>query len=412
MNTEKQNKTGLLLIFITLLIDCIGIGIIIPVIPKLLQEIGSFSISEAAKWGGFLVSSYALAQFFFAPVIGNLSDKYGRKPIIIIALLGLGADYVFQAVSPTLALLFVGRIIGGICGASFTTASAYIADVSTSEKRAQNFGMIGIAFGLGFIIGPLIGGIVGEFGSRIPFWVAAGISLVNAILCILFLPESLDKSLRRPFNIKKANPFGALSEMRKYPLVISLMVPLFLLYLASHAVQSNWNFYTKFKFGWDEKMVGISLAVVGVCVSIVQGGLIRIVIPKIGEKKSIIYGFGLYFVGMLLFALADQGYMMFIFTAVYCLGGISGPALQSVMSGSMPANEQGALSGAMTSIMSLTAIIGPIIMNGIFSYFTDKNAPIILPGAPMLFGAFLILLATLIVYPLFKRALNKIEKSK
>lgn len=407
MITEKQNKTGLILIFITLLIDCIGIGLIIPVFPSLLKEIGHMSLSESSKWGGFLVTAYALAQFVFGPVIGNLSDRFGRKPIIILSLLGLGADYVFQALSPTLTLLFVGRILGGICGASFTTASAYIADVSTPEKRAQNFGMIGIAFGLGFIIGPLIGGLVGTMGPRVPFWVAACISLVNALLCLFFLPESLDKSLRRPFNILRANPLGALLHIKKYPLVMALMIPLFLLYLASHAVQSNWAFYTAYKFHWNESMLGISLAVVGICIAFVQGGLIRVVVPKLGEKKSIIVGFALYFIGMLLFALATEGYMMFIFTAVYCLGGICGPALQSIMAGSIPANEQGELSGAMTSVMSLTSIFGPLIMNGLFAYFTSDKAPVILPGAPMLLGSLLILIATIIIYPLFKKALIK-----
>lgn len=401
--TNANTNRPLTLIFITLLIDVIGFGIIIPIIPKLLENMGGYSISEASSIGAWMIFAFAFPQFIFSPIMGNLSDRYGRRPILLLSLLGLGLDYVFHALAPTLGMLVIGRIIAGVCGASFTTASSYIADISSPEKRAQNFGLIGVAFGVGFILGPVIGGFASELGTRAPFWVAAGLSFANCILCYFMLPESLDKSLRRKFEWKRANPVGTLIHLRKYHSVLKLMVPLFLLYLASHAVQSNWPYYTKYKFGWDEKMVGLSLGMVGLMVAIVQGGLIRIIIPKFGNKKSIQYGFFLYFLGMLLFALANQSWMMFAFTAVYCLGGISGPALQGEMSLSVPANEQGELSGGMTSIMSITAIIGPLIMNNLFAAFSGEKAIAELPGAPMFLGAFLIIVAFVWVWLLYRK---------
>lgn len=401
--TNTSSNRPLTLIFITLLIDVIGFGIIIPIIPKLLENMGGYTVSEASSIGAWMIFAFAFPQFIFSPIMGNLSDRYGRRPILLLSLLGLGLDYVFHALAPTLGLLVLGRIIAGVCGASFTTASSYIADISSPEKRAQNFGLIGVAFGVGFILGPVIGGFAAEISTRAPFWVAAGLSFTNCILCYFMLPESLDKSLRRKFDWKRANPVGTLIHLRKYNSVLKLMVPLFLLYLASHAVQSNWPYYTKYKFGWDEKMIGLSLGMVGLMVAIVQGGLIRIIIPKLGNRKSIQYGFFLYFLGMLLFALANQTWMMFAFTAVYCLGGISGPALQGEMSLSVPANEQGELSGGMTSIMSITAIIGPLIMNNLFAAFSGENAIAELPGAPMFLGAFFIIVAFIWVWLMYRK---------
>lgn len=389
-----QNRP-LTLIFITLLIDVIGIGIIIPILPSLISQIGHMNLSQAASWGGFLIFAYAAAQFLFAPVMGALSDQFGRRPVLIIALIGLGIDYVFHAVAPTLGLLFIGRIFAGMCGASFTTASAYIADISTPEKRAHNFGLIGVAFGVGFILGPVIGGFAGMVNARFPFWIAAILSLLNAALCYFLLPESLDHAHRRKFEWKRANPTGTLLELRKFPVVLGLLFPLFLLYLASHAVQSNWPFYTMYKFHWNEKMVGLSLGLVGIMIAVVQGGLIRIIVPKLGEKRAILVGFGLYFVGMLAFALATNTVMMMSFILIYTLGGICGPALQSIMAAQVPNNQQGELNGGMTSMFAVTSIIGPLMMNGLFYFFTGDKAPIELPGAPMLLGAFLILIATI-----------------
>lgn len=408
MQTQNTYKRSLTLIFITLLVDVIGIGIIIPIIPKLLETLGNYTVSEASAVGAWMVVAFALPQFLFSPIMGGLSDRYGRRPVLIIALLGLGVDFVFHALAPTVSLLFVGRILAGICGASFTTASSYIADISTPEKRAQNFGLIGVAFGVGFILGPIIGGIAGDWHVRAPFWVAAGLSLVNALLCVFLLPESLDKSHRRKFEWKRANPIGTLVHLKQYPKVVQLMIPLFLLYLASHAVQSNWSYYTSYKFKWSPNMIGLSLGVVGLMVAIVQGGLIRVIVPKLGNEKSIQTGFFLYCLGMLLFALANSTWMMFAFTGVYCLGGIAGPALQSEMSLAVPANAQGELSGGMTSIMSLTSIFGPLVMNNLFAVCSGKNAIVELPGAPMLLGALLIMIAFVLVWSIYRKN-NKLK---
>jgi DHA1 family tetracycline resistance protein-like MFS transporter len=387
---QKSGNKALLFIFITILIDVIGIGIIIPVVPKLIQHLTGEGLSEASKYGGWLMFSYAIMQFLFSPILGGLSDRFGRRPILLISLLGLGLDYIFMAFAPTIAWLFLGRILAGISGASFTTASAYIADISTPEKRAQNFGLVGAAFGVGFIIGPVIGGICSQWGTHVPFLVAAGFSLLNFIYGFFILPESLKPELRRKFEWKRANPIGSLLNLKRYPMVIGLVSTLVFLYLAGKSVESTWTYYTMLKFDWNEKWVGYSLGVVGILVAIVQGGLIRTVIPKLGAKKAIFIGLPLLIIGLVLFAFASKGWMMMAFLVPYCLGGIAGPALQGVISNQVPANEQGELQGALTSLMSLTSIIGPLIMNYLFSFFTTDSAPIYFPGAPYLAGAILL----------------------
>ena len=393
---KKQAAIGF--IFITMLIDITGWGIIIPVIPKLIAELIHGDISEAAKYGGWLTFAYAITQFVCAPLIGNLSDKYGRRPIILISLFAFALDYLLLAFSPTIVWLFVGRIIAGLTGASITTASAYIADVSTPENRAKNFGMIGAAFGLGFIIGPVLGGLLGQYGSRVPFYAAAVLCLLNFLYGYFILPESLSKENRRAFEWKRANPIGALLNLKKYPSLIGLILAIFLLYVGSHAVHSNWSFFTMYRFGWDEKMVGISLGVVGLLVGLVQGGLVRITSPRLGNQKSIYWGLSLYTIGMLLFAFATQSWMMFAFLVPYCLGGIAGPALQSEVSGKVPANEQGEIQGTLASLMSASAIIGPPMMTNTFYFFTHDEAPFQLPGAPFILGGFLMLVSTILAY--------------
>jgi MFS transporter, DHA1 family, tetracycline resistance protein len=402
MNQNKK-QAAIGFIFITMLIDIIGLGIIIPVIPKLIKELIHGDISEAAKYGGWLLFAYAITQFIFSPLIGNLSDKYGRRPVILISLFGFSLDYLLLAFSPTITWLFVGRIIAGITGASITTASAYIADISTPESRAKNFGLIGAAFGLGFIIGPVIGGFLGQYGARIPFYAAAVLCLLNFLYGLFILPESLDQEHRRDFSWKRANPVGAILSLKKYPTLIGLIVATFILYVASHAVQSNWSYFTIYKFGWDEKMVGISLGVVGLLVGVVQGGLIRWINPKLGNQKSIYIGILLYALGMFLFAFASQGWMMFAFLVPYCLGGISGPALQSVISEQVPANEQGEIQGTLTSLMSASAIIGPPMMSYLFYFFTHKEAPFQFAGAPFILGGFLMLVSAVLAYFSFKK---------
>jgi len=404
---KKSKKSAAIgFIFITLLIDITGWGIIIPVVPKLIEELIHADISEAAKYGGWLSFAYAFTQFIFSPLVGNLSDKFGRRPIILISLLGFTIDYIFLALSPTIWWLFVGRIIAGITGASVTTASAYIADVSTDEDRAKNFGMIGAAFGLGFIIGPVIGGVLGHYGSRIPFYAAAVLCLLNFLYGLFILPESLDKKNRREFEWKRANPVGSFKFLKKHPEISALTTALILIYIAGHAVQSNWSFFTMYKFGWTERMVGISLGVVGLLVGLVQGVLIRWINPKIGDRKSIYYGLMLYAFGMLLYAFATEGWMMLAFTVPYCLGGICGPALQSVITKSVQPNEQGELQGALTSLMSATSIIGPPLMTNLFYYFTHDEAPFQFAGAPFFLAFILMVISILIIYSAFNK--NKI----
>ncbi|MGV3538412.1 MAG: TCR/Tet family MFS transporter, partial [Rufibacter sp.] len=290
---------------------------------------------------------------------------------------------------PTITWLFIARVIAGITGASMTTATAYIADVSTPEKRAQNFGMMGAAFGLGFIIGPVIGGELGQFGARVPFYAAAGLTLLNWLYGFFMLPESLPPDQRRPFQLKRANPVGSLLHLRRYPVIAGLVGALIFIYIAAHSTQSTWNYVTMEKFGWDEKMVGRSLGFVGLMVAIVQGGLIRIINPKLGHKRSVYFGLAFYAVGFLLFAFAPVGWLMFVFLIPYCLGGIAGPAIQGIISTQVPGNEQGELQGGLTSMVSATSIVGPPLMTYLFAYFTSKSAPVYFPGAPFLMGAVL-----------------------
>ena len=399
--SQKQGAIGF--IFITMLIDITGWGIIIPVIPKLIQELIHGDISEAAKIGGWLTFAYAITQFVFAPLVGNLSDKFGRRPIILISLFAFSMDYLLLAFAPTITWLFIGRIIAGLTGASITTASAYIADVSTPENRAKNFGMIGAAFGLGFIIGPVIGGLLGQYGSRVPFYAAAILCLLNFLYGYFILPESLSKENRREFDIKRANPIGAFMSLKKYPQLIGLVISIFLLYVASHAVHSNWSYFTMYQFHWDEKMVGISLGVVGLLVGIVQGVLIRWINPKLGNEKSIYVGMALYAIGMLLFAVATESWMMFVFLIPYCLGGIAGPAMQAVISSQVPANEQGEIQGTLSSLMSASAIIGPPMMSTVFYFFTHKEAPFQFAGAPFVLASVLMIVSTVIAYVSYKK---------
>ena len=391
-----KNKSGVLFILITILIDCIGFGIIIPIMPSLIKQLTGGSLSDASRYGGLLLVSYSVMQFIFSPVLGSLSDKLGRRPILLISIFGLGLDYIFLAFAPTITWLFIGRIFAGISGASITTASAYIADVSLPEKRAQNFGLIGAAFGLGFIIGPVIGGFFSQYGIRIPFMIAAGLSLVNWLYGYFILPESLKVENRRNFEWKRANPIGALKQIKKYPALIGLLGSLLILYLAAQSTQSIWSYYTIEKFNWNSTWVGYSLGFVGITVALVQGGLIRVIIPKIGNKKSIQIGLILYVIGFASFALASSGWMMFAFIVPYALAGITGPAIQGILSTQIPPNQQGELQGIMTALMSLASIFGPLIMTYLFFYFTRHDTPFYFPGAPFVLAALLTCVAIII----------------
>ncbi|MBI1344608.1 MAG: MFS transporter [Terrimonas sp.] len=400
MATQKKAAIGF--IFITLLIDVTGFGIIIPVIPELISHMLHIPVNEASKYGGWLTAAYAVMQFICAPALGNLSDKYGRRPVLLFSLFGFGIDYIILAVAPSYGWLFVGRVIAGITGASFSTASAYIADISTAETRAKNFGMIGAAFGAGFILGPALGGLLGEIDTRAPFYAAAALAFINWLYGYFVLPESLPVEKRRAFDWKTIIPGVSLIKLKRYPAIIGLFFSFFFIYLAAHAVQSNWSFYTIYRFHWSEGMVGISLAVVGLLVGIVQGGLIRFINPKLGNKRSVYWGLILYAIGMLLFGLANQGWMMFVFLLPYCLGGIAGPALQAIMAEHVPGNEQGELQGALTSIMSITSIFGPIIMTSLFSYFTLPKAPLHVPGISFYLGSLFMIISAFVAYYVLK----------
>ncbi len=393
---SPKRPAALAFIFVTILIDVIGLGVCIPVFPKLIEQLTGLGVSQAASYAGWLTFAYAAAQFGFAPIIGGLSDRFGRRPVLLASLLGLGCDYVFLALAPSIGWLFVGRIIAGITGASFTTATAYIADVSPPEKRAQNFGLVGAAFGLGFIIGPVLGGFVARFGPRMPFLVSAALSLGNFLYGLFLVPESLPVSQRRPFEWARANAIASLRRLGKYPQIIGLVVALVLLYLAGSATQSVWTFYGVLKFKWTEDLIGYSLGVVGVGALVVQGGLVRVAIPKLGAARAVVIGLLFYMLGFVLYAFAAQSWMMFAITGIYCLGGLAGPALQGSISSQVPPTEQGELQGALTSLISATGVVGPLLMTSLFTWFTRPAAPVYFPGMPFLVGGGLTLLALLV----------------
>ena len=400
MKANRQAAIGF--IFVTLFIDTMGFGLIIPVMPSLIRQLTGVSTNEASRYGAWLLVAYALTSFACSPIVGNLSDRFGRRPVLLTSLLGFGVDYCFLAFAPSYGWLFVGRVIAGMTGASFTTATAYIADISNAENRAKNFGMVGAAFGLGFIIGPALGGLVAGWGLRAPFYAAAILCLLNCAYGYFLLPESLPKENRRSFEWKRANPLGSLRFLFKHPEIGGLALSFFLIYMAAQSVQGNWSFFTMYRFNWSEKMVGISLAVVGLLIAVVQAVLTRVINPRLGNEKSIYLGLSLYTLGLVLFAFANQSWMMFAFLVPYCLGGIAGPSLQATVSGKVPSNEQGELQGALTSLASLTTILGPLIMNNLFTYFTT-SAPIHFPGVSFLLGALFMLASIIIAWSVLAR---------
>ncbi len=395
---QSNRKAAINFIFITLLLDVTGFGIIIPVLPQLLSEMNGIDINEASTYGGYLLFAFAIAQFIFAPVLGNLSDQYGRRKVILVSLFGFSIDYLILALAPTYAWLLAGRIIAGIAGSSYTTASAYIADISTDKDRSKNFGMIGAAFGMGFVIGPLIGGLLGEVSLRLPFWVAAILTMLNFLYGYFILPESLSLENRRKFDWRRANPVGSLKQLSKYKSISILMVAFFFLHLGSHAVQSNWTYFTMFLLDWGEGMVGFSLAFVGILVGVVQAGLAQKTADLWGLNRTVYYGFGLYTIGMFLFAFANQTWMMYVFLIPYCLGGIAMPNLNALMTSQVDPKEQGELQGGLTSLISITTIIGPLVMTWIFFYFTKEDTSIFFPGSAFFLGGILMLISFILTY--------------
>ncbi|WP_158826121.1 TCR/Tet family MFS transporter [Mucilaginibacter lacusdianchii] len=407
MNQPAQSKrpAALGFIFITIFIDVLGLGIIIPVLPELLQKLGHINNSTATQYSGYLTFAYASMQFLFSPVLGNLSDRYGRRPVLLGSLFGFGVDYLFMAFAPTIWWLFIGRIIAGITGASNTTATAYIADVSTGDKRAANFGLVGAATGLGFVLGIGLGGYLGAIHIKLPFIIAAGLAFFNALYGLFVLPESLAPENRRPFQWKRANPIVSLRRLGLYPAITGLVSAFTLVYIAQKAIESVLPFFLVEKFHWSLNSISSLGIFIGALLISIQGFLIRIIIPKFGQEKSIVSGLLFYAIGLALISFANHGWQMYLYMIPYCLGGISGPALQGLITSQVPANEQGELQGALTSLVSVTTIIGPLLMTSLFSHFTDKHlSALYFPGAPYLAGAILMLISTFIAMRNFRNA--------
>ncbi len=400
-------QKSMVFILLVVLLDTIGFGIIAPVLPQLISEMTGETLGEAAKYSGFLMVLYALMQLVFAPILGNLSDRFGRRPVLLASLFAFGLDHAVMGWAPTLGWLFVARALSGVAGATHSTANAYIADISSPDDRANNFALIGAAWGLGFILGPMIGGLISVYGLRVPFYAGAGVSFLTALYGFLVLPESLTSENRRPFSLKRANPIGALAQMRKYPIVIGMFAALMCYQLAHDANPSVWSFYTMLKFDWTPKDIGYSMGAVGIGVMIVQGWLIRLVIPRFGEKRTVYFGFLVMALGYLGFSISTAGWQMYAFIVPFALGCVAMPALRSLMSAQIPADAQGELQGAIASLASLTMIVAPLFMTQLFGYFTSDAAPPYFPGAPFFAAASLMLLSMILFARVVRRGLSE-----
>ena len=385
MSTRKAGNNALIFVFIAVLVDSIGFGIILPVLPRLIMQLTGASVDRAAGYAGWLAFVYALMQFFCAPVLGNLSDSVGRRPVLLCALLALGCDYLIMGFAPVLGWLFVGRVIAGVAGASFTPAYAYLADITEPARRAQTFGLMGAAFGIGFIVGPAIGGLLGGLGARAPFFTAGGIALANTVLGYFALPESLPLKNRRPFHWARANPLGTLMQMRQYPAVPLLLGALFLWQLGHQVLPSTWAFYTISKFHWTSAEVGYSLAFVGVVMAIAQGALTRVLIPWMGgERRAALAGMASAVLAYLGYAFATAGWMMYVVGLMTFLFALTYPSMNALLSQRLPANAQGELQGAVACLYGLSAILGPPLMTQVFARFSAPAAPVYFPGAAFL----------------------------
>lgn len=385
-----QNQLPLIFILITVMLDSMGIGLIMPVMPDLIQELEAGDLGQAALWGGILAAIFAVMQFLFGPVIGGLSDRFGRRPVLLIALVVMAFDYVLMAVAGTIWLLVIGRIIGGITAATQSTASAYMADISKPEDKSANFGLIGAAFGMGFVLGPLMGGLLAEYGTRAPFWAAAVLAGANAIFGYFALPETVTDRIRRPFSLRRANPFGAFKHIGQLPGLGRLMGMSFIYGIAFFVYPSIWAYFGKLQFGWGPGMIGLSLGAFGIGIAIVQGVLIRPILARIGERNAVLLGLGVDVVAFVALGFVTNGWIAFALTPLTALGSIAGPALQGIMSRTAPDDQQGELQGALTSINAVASIAAPLAMTQVFFYFTHENAPIYLPGAPFILSAILV----------------------
>jgi DHA1 family tetracycline resistance protein-like MFS transporter len=391
-----QKKRALALVFTTLLIDIIGFGIIMPVLPAYLQELSGVSISDAAIEGGWLFFVYAAMQFFFAPLIGNLSDRFGRRPILLASVFTFSIDNLICAIAWSYPMLFIGRVLAGISGASYSTASALIADVSDDSNRAKNFGLLGIAFGVGFVIGPVLGGLLGQFGPRVPFYFAAGLAFINFVVGYFLLPETLDEKHRRKFEWKRANPLGALQQMRNYPGIGWIGLVFFLMTLGHMMYPAVWAFVGTYRYGWSEQQIGFSLGAFGLCGAIVMATVLPRAIPKLGEWRTAAIGLAFTAASAFGYAFAWQSWMVYAVIVAGCLEALADPPLRSLAAAKVPPSAQGELQGAMTSIFSITSIITPILYTAIFSWFTGPSAPVEFAGAPYVVGGVFLALSLLV----------------
>lgn len=387
-------KAALAFIFVTVLIDVIAFGVIIPVLPHLVQTFVGGDLSTAAYWVGLFAFSFSLVQFFSAPMLGALSDRFGRRPVILLSCLGLGIDFVFMALAPSLAWLFVGRIISAVTSASFTTANAYIADVVPADRRAKSYGMIGAAFGLGFIVGPLIGGVLGEINHRLPFWFAAGLALLNFCYGLFVLPESLPKDRRTPaFDWAHAKPLGGVRMLQQYPRIWGLVAVVFIANFAHYVYPSTFVLFADAAYGWKEKQAGYVLAAVGTLGVIVNVLLVGRLVKRLGERRAVLFGLLCGVAGFVVYGVAPYGWMFLVGLPISALWAVAGPATQALVTRQVPADAQGRIQGAMGSLVSLAGIVAPAVFAGAFGFFIGPHAPVHLPGIAFLIAALLLLVA-------------------
>ena len=405
MTSEGDRRAAAIpFILLTLFIDILGIGIIIPVLPELIKEFVGGDTATAGRYVGVIAAAYSTMQFLCAPVIGALSDRFGRRPVILASLFGLGIDFLVQGLAPSIGWLFLGRVVAGIMGASFTTANAYIADVSEPENRARNFGLVGMMFGLGFIVGPALGGALGGIHLRLPFFVSAALALLNWLYGYFILPESLPPHRRSSLTVAKANPLGSLGRLRQYPLVAGLATVFVCSSLAQRGLENVWVLYTGYRFGWNEQTNGLALGLVGLMAVIVQGGLVRPVTARLGERRTAILGTGVSVLAFLGYGLAWQGWMIPWIIIFGGFGGLTAPSIQSIVASVIGPSDHGKIQGALTSLMSLTNIVAPLLFTaGLFSYFTSGAAPVELPGAPFLVGSALLAIGLAVLIRVFRR---------
>ncbi|MGJ4947000.1 TCR/Tet family MFS transporter [Bradyrhizobium sp. HKCCYLS20291] len=383
-------------IFVTILLDMLALGLIMPILPKLIESFVANDTAQAARIFGVFGTAWALMQFVFAPVLGSLSDRFGRRPVILMSNFGLAADYVLMALAPSLAWLFVGRLISGVTSASVSTAFAYISDLTPPDRRAAVFGRIGAAFGAGFVLGPATGGLLGDIDQRLPFWAAAGLSFANALYGLLVLPESLPSERRNPFRWRTANPLGALQLLRSDETLFGLSIVNFITQLAHVVLPSTFVLYATYRYGWDTRTVGLTLAIVGVCAMVVQGGAVGLIVRSLGERGALMLGLGSGTLGFLIFGLAPTGQLSWLGIPAMALWGVSGAAIQALMTRLVPSDRQGQLQGATSSVQSMAQLAGPFLFTLTFAYFIGATAPLHLPGAPFLLASVLLIGALVI----------------